>query len=345
MGNSKINTNIQNRLVLILRSDFEIIQNVFKLQKDSKLSDNDVSFLLGKPNEYFFETLNPTEKQKFKQELLPLFVPIFQVPLVQILPSIDIDGTEEVKIFSSAKFNKKSTIYRFNVSYEDGTNSGPMEWTKKVVTGKRKKENKELTVYLKSLIDEGFFFRPKTALFVLIHLRKFFHKPFTVDDLSVSIRKLCRVQAGINTLLQRNVDHMRYTYSELFPISSLDDVSTLPVALHEALSKIPVTNRYIISHATQGILGIVELNDRELVNIVIHPDFQNMRLASRLLDYARALNKKLPLTAELSVDSPMLDFLTNCSFSESKEDKEFRDKHKLSTIKLKRGTEKEVSTT
>ncbi|MFD2556030.1 hypothetical protein [Sphingobacterium tabacisoli] len=337
----------------MLRTDFEVLFNVYNLLGKSSLSDEDASFLLGKPNGYFFETLNPTSKSKFKQDLWTLFVPIFQTPFVNVLPSTHVGAEEEVKLTSAANYNKKSTIYRFTVNYEDRTEYKDgldhkiavepeyLEWKKKVVTGERKVENKLLTDYLKFLISEGFFFTPKTSLFVLIHLRNYFDKPFTAEDLGVSIRKLCRRQAGIETLLQRNTDNSRYTYSELFDISALDEVSELPAPLVDLVSGSPVTNRYKITHAVRGILGFIELNDRELVNIAVLPDFREMRMAARLLDYVMALDKKAPLTVELDVKSPHVDFLENCSFIESKEDREYRKANKLTTIKLKRGTKKE----
>ncbi|SKC06491.1 hypothetical protein SAMN05660841_03966 [Sphingobacterium nematocida] len=338
----------------MLRSDFEVLRNVYHLLQDSILSDEDASFLLGKSDGYFFEILDPTNKKKFKQDLWTLFVPIFQTPFVNVLPSAHVGAEEEVKLTSTANYNKKSTIYRFTVNYEDRTEDKNgvehkiavepeyLEWKKKVVTGERKVENKPLTHYLKFLISEGFFFTPKTSLFVLIHLRKYFDKPFTAEDLGVSIRKLCRRQAGIETLLQRNIDDSRYSYSELYDISALDEVSELPEVLLEMASSSTVTARYKIKHQVRGMLGFIELNNRELVNIAVHPNFREMRMAARLLDYVMALDKKAPLTVEVNVNSPFLDFLTNCSFTESEEDRKFRKANKeVVIIKMKRGTKKE----
>lgn len=353
MGNVKKNTRVKSPLVIILRSDFEVIRNVYHLLQTSILSDEDVSFLLGKPDGYIFEILDPTNKKKFKQDLWTLFVPIFQTPFANIMPPSYVGSQEEVKLNSTANHNRKTTIYRFTVNYEDRTEYKDglehkiavepeyLEWKKKVVTGERKVENKPLTNYLKFLISEGLFFTSKTSLFVIIHLRKYFDKPFTAEDLGVSIRKLCRRQTGVETLLQRNTDNSRYTYSELFDISALDEVSELPEVLLEMASSSTVTARYKIKHQVRGMLGFIELNNRELVNIAVHPDFREMRMAARLLDYVMALDKKLPLTVEVYINSPFLDFLTNCSFTESEEDRKCRKANKLSIIKLKRGTKKE----
>lgn len=353
MGNVKKNTRVKSPIVIILRSDFEVLRNVYNLLGDSSLSDEDVSFLLGKADGYFFEILDPTNKKKFKQDLWTLFVPIFRTSFTNVMPPPYVGSQEEVKLNSAANHNKKTTIYRFTVNYGDRTEykdgleqkiaveSEYLEWKKTVVTGERKVENKPLTDYLKFLISEGFFFTPKTSLFILIHLRKYFDTPFTVEEIAVSIKKLCRRQTRIETLLQRNIDNSRYSYSELYDISALDEVSELPTPLIDLVSGSPVNNRYKITHAVRGILGFIELNARELVNIAVHPNFREMRMAARLLDFVMALDKKAPLTIEVAVNSPSLDFLTNCSFIESKEDRKFRKDNKLSIIKLKRGSKKE----
>ncbi|WP_270089976.1 hypothetical protein [Sphingobacterium sp. SYP-B4668] len=337
----------------MLRTDFEVLRNVYKLLSDSSLSDEDVSFLLGKADGYFFEILDPTNKKKFKQDLWTLFVPIFRTSFTNVMPPPYVGSQEEVKLNSAANHNKKTTIYRFTVNYEDRTECKDgleqkiavepeyLEWKKKVVTGERKVENKLLTDYLKFLISEGFFFTPKTSLFVLIHLREYFDKPFTAQDIAVSIKKLCRRQTGIETLLQRNTDNSRYTYSELFDISALDQVSELPAPQVDLVSGSAVNNRYKITHAVRGVLGFIELNERELVNIAVHPDFREMHMATRLLDYVMDLDEKSPLTLEVDVNSPHVEFLTNCSFIESKEDRKYRKSNNLSVIKLKRGTKKE----
>lgn len=67
-----------------------------------------------------------------------------------------------------------------------------------------------------------------------------------------------------------------------------------------------------------------------------------MRMAVRLLDYVMALDKKSPLTIEVDANSPFLDFLSSCSFTESEEDRKYRKANKeVVIIKMKRGTKKE----
>ncbi|WP_286776779.1 hypothetical protein [Sphingobacterium sp. UBA2074] len=104
-------TKKESPLVLILRTDYEVLVNTYELLKNSELDEEDVSFLLGKPNNYYFDLLDPTEKKRIKQEYLTLFPAIFNVPLDDVL-SACINADEEVKLSASSKFNKKSTIFK-----------------------------------------------------------------------------------------------------------------------------------------------------------------------------------------------------------------------------------------
>src|SRR5690606_11297013 len=194
----------------MLRSDYDVLVNVYALFEKSKLSDEEVSFLMGKEAKYFFRIFDPTEKAAFKEEYVPLFVPIFETTLDTIHPK-EIYPGEEVKITAKTKFNPKSTIYRHTVTYFDGTTSDEVVWQKKEQKAERKKENVALTAYLKQFIDERYFVVPRTTLHLLILLREKFTKRFTVTDLKVSLGKLTREQGEKRPLLQRNNEDRKST--------------------------------------------------------------------------------------------------------------------------------------
>ncbi|WP_312189101.1 hypothetical protein [Sphingobacterium sp.] len=175
---------------------------------------------MGKPNNYYFDLLDPTDKKRIKQEYLTLFPAIFNVPLDHVLSSCT-NADEEIKLSASSKFNKKSTIFKHTVTYEDGTISPEIEWRQKIVKGVRKVENKALTDYLRFLEEEGYFLKPQTALGLFVHLRTYFDYPFTAKDLSVSLNKLCRKDSKNRPLLQRDLDRSRFTYSETYQIQHL----------------------------------------------------------------------------------------------------------------------------
>ncbi|MGA6119333.1 hypothetical protein [Sphingobacterium anhuiense] len=214
MGNKKQITKKTSPIVTMLRTDYEILVHTYKLFKESDQDEEDVSFLLGKPNTYYFDLLDPTEKKKLKHEYIPLFVPIFGVSLDAILPETK-NADEEVKIRATSKFNKKSIIYKHEVTYADGTVSNEIEWSRKLQKGVRSVENKRLTAYIKFLIDEGYFLKPRTALYLFIHIKAYFHFEYSVKDLRVSLAKLLRTDLGKIPVLKRKIFNARYTYCKV----------------------------------------------------------------------------------------------------------------------------------
>ncbi|MEJ5092099.1 hypothetical protein GEO21_18880 [Sphingobacterium faecium] len=214
MGNKKQITKKISPIVTMLRTDYEILVHTYNLFKQSNLDEEDVSFLLGKPNSYYFDLLDPTEKKKLKHEYIPLFVPIFGISLDAILPETN-NADEEVKIKANSKFNKKSIIYKHEVTYADGTVSDEIEWSRKLQNGVRNIENKRLTEYIKFLIAEGYFLKPRTALYLFIHLRAYFRFEYSVKDLRVSLAKLLRTDLEKVPVLERKISNARYTYCKV----------------------------------------------------------------------------------------------------------------------------------
>ena len=134
--------------------------------------------------------------------------------LDKILPTSE-KPDEEVKISATSKFNKKSIIYKHVVTYVDGTVSDEIEWSRKLIQGERNIENKRLAAYINFLIEEGYFLKPRTALYLFIHLRAYFRFEYTVKDLRVSLAKLLRTDTGKSPILQRNIINARFAYSRV----------------------------------------------------------------------------------------------------------------------------------
>ena len=312
MGNKKQITKKESPLVIMLRTDYEVLVNTYELLKNSVLDEEDISFLLGKPNNYYFDLLDPTEKKRIKQEYLTLFPSIFNVSLNNVL-STCLNAEEEVKLSASSKFNKKSTVFKHTVTYENGTVSPEIEWRRKVVKGVRKVENKTLTDYLIFLVEEGYFLKPQTALGLFIHLRNYYDHSFTVKDLAVSLKKLSRNDANTSPLLQRNLDRARFTYSEIYciePIAvSLTDLNGL---FDFNMSKLSGSQIFTVSDRNDRILGYAAFLDRELIDIQVLPNYRRMRLGKRLIDYLIAQNKNRPLTFEMPIDVNIINFFIAC---------------------------------
>ena len=237
---------------------------------------------------------------------------IFDIPLDDV-SSTCLNRDEEVKLNASSKFNKKSTVFKHTVTYENGTVSPEIEWRRKVVKGVRKVENKTLTDYLIFLVEEGYFLKPQTALGLFIHLRNYYDHSFTVKDLAVSLKKLSRNDANTSPLLQRNLDRARFTYSEIYciePIAvSLTDLNGL---FDFNMSKLSGSQIFTVSDRNDRILGYAAFLDRELIDIQVLPNYRRMRLGKRLIDYLIAQNKNRPLTFEMPIDVNIINFFIAC---------------------------------
>lgn len=322
MGNKKQITKKESPLVIMLRTDYEVLVNTYELLKNSELDEEDVSFLLGKPNNYYFDLLDPTDKKKIKQEYLTLFPSIFNVSLNNVL-STCLNADEEVKLNASSKFNKKSTVFKHTVTYENGTISPEIEWRRKVVNGIRKIENKALTDYLIFLVEEGYFLKPQTALGIFIHLKNYYGHSFTVKDLAVSLKKLSRNDTNTSPLLQRNLDRARFTYSEVYciePIAvSLTDLNGL---FDFNMSKLFGSQIFTVSDCNNRILGYAALVDRQLIDIQVLPNYRRMRLGKRLIDYLIAEDKNSPLTFEIPEDINVINFFIACKLLKDDEEEQ-----------------------
>ncbi|WP_153846082.1 GNAT family N-acetyltransferase [Sphingobacterium paramultivorum] len=325
MGNKKQITKKESPLVLILRTDYEILVNTYELLKNSELDEEDVSFLLGKPNNYYFDLLDPTDKKRIKQEYLTLFPAIFNVPLDDVL-SACINAYEEVKLSASSKFNKKSTIFKHTVTFEDGTISPEIEWRRKVVKGIRKVENKMLTDYLRFLVEEGYFLKPQSALGLFVHLRTYFNHPFTAKDLSVSLNKLSRKDSKNKPLLQRNLDRARFTYSETYLIQHLaTSLADLNGLFDFNMSKLSGSQIFTLSDRNNRILGYAALVNRQLIDIQVLPNYRRMRLGKRIIDFLITQDKNSPITFEIPEDINIANFFIACKLLKDEADEKEED--------------------
>jgi hypothetical protein len=137
------------------------------------------------------------------------------ISLDKILPTTE-NPDEEVKISATSKFNKKSIVYKHVVTNDDGAVSDEIEWSRKLVLGERNVENIKLTAYINFLIDEGYFLKARTALYLFIHFRVYFQYEHRIKDLRMSLAKLLRNDAGKSPVLMRSIVNAQYTYYRIF---------------------------------------------------------------------------------------------------------------------------------
>lgn len=201
----------------VSRIDFEILVNFYEICKKKKISEREVSFLMGKVNKYFSEILNPFFKEHIKTEYLDILPAIASTGIRKIIPNnispketIDIRGTHtrETDKYSEVDY------YKFTVTYKDGTTRN-YRWKIKITKGSRSKVNPELLEILKKLISRHYFHKPKFALNIYIILKSIFKNAFSPLELQIALSKLTNKSVDPEFALQEGVDNMRITYSKI----------------------------------------------------------------------------------------------------------------------------------
>lgn len=177
------------------------------------MGDDELSFLLGKPNNYVFNfIIKPSDKNRFNEDQLDLLPFLLQCPFSKIIlngtkagnvhlyhtKAIDEDG---YKGFSHIKYSKKG----------EGTR---IIWKKKnAVKGSTRKTNKPLLELLKFWIEKGYFDQQVSALEIFKRLKVESTITFRVSDIEKCIKILCGSRQAL--LHKDSIDGvLRYWKSE-----------------------------------------------------------------------------------------------------------------------------------
>lgn len=207
------NINRQN----ILKTDFETLTNFYKICKKKKISEREVSFLMGKTNKYFQGCLNLFFKRTIKPEFLTILPAITSKNIQEIIPN-DIAPKETIDIHGTYKQEKNefsvSDYYKFTVTYQDGTTRN-YRWKIEITKGARSKVNSELFEILKKLISRHYFHKPKFALDIYTTLNSRFKNAFSPLALQIALSKLTNKSTNPAFSLQEGVDNTRTTYSKI----------------------------------------------------------------------------------------------------------------------------------
>lgn len=199
---------VKSKLVVMSRIDFMIAYNVYHLADAIKLNDEEVSFLLGKRNKYFFDLLDTTQKTKFKTEQLDILPAILETSIQNIVPN-------EI-VADDIKFQASKTVYAHKIEYKfitiDGTSPAKGEFTNTLnKSGKPRKLHEAVHKSILRLIDEGYFKEPKTALQIYHHLKKHATLKFRPAELQKSLSMLLSGKARVR-LLTKHIRDARYVY-------------------------------------------------------------------------------------------------------------------------------------
>lgn len=198
----------------VSRIDFEILSNFYRICKKKKISEREISFLMGKRNKYFIEYLNPFIKDQIKTEFLDILRTIASTSFQQLIPNnvksketIDICGTH----YTYSDLKKDETKYNFTVKYMDETSKG-FRWHINIQKGERSKVNEKLLEILKGMVNKNYFDTPKYALTVYLYLKKKYKSDFSALELQIALAKLCNAKNDTAYALKISKDNMRNVY-------------------------------------------------------------------------------------------------------------------------------------
>ncbi|SEL53457.1 hypothetical protein [Parapedobacter koreensis] len=170
--------------VNISRMDYELVLNVLRLLEETGMDDEELSFLLGKRNQYFFDVIDPRKKQKLKTDQVDPLAAIMGKPHREIMP-LDIKPDEMIQLHhATRKVNEENnTITYSHIVYpQDGGDGIKIIWQKTFVTGVRRKVNDAVHAFLEEKIGAGYFAKPRLALTVYLELKD----ELTADSLSAA---------------------------------------------------------------------------------------------------------------------------------------------------------------
>lgn len=210
---------VTGALVVMSRMDYEIACRTYELLLQTDLNDEDLSFLLGKRNKYFFELLDPTEKDKLKTEQLNMLPTILNCGIRTIIPN-NISKNEVVKIHNASKvaYDHK-IVYQHEVEYADDSWSDLIVWTKKLVKGLRKQVHPEVHAELTKLVEseDDYFTTPRTALNIYLLLKKKITVPFRPSDLQKSLSVFMRNDGKREAVIEQYIEEGGYCYRKKEP--------------------------------------------------------------------------------------------------------------------------------
>jgi len=199
--------------VNLSRMDYELVCNVLRLLEETGLDDEELSFLLGKRNQYFFDVIDPRKKQKLKTDQVDPMAAILGKPYSDIIP-LDIKAGEMIQLHHATRKvddGKKTITYSHTVYPLSANHGRTIIWRKTFVTGIRRRANPLVQAYLEDKVAMGYFAKPRLALPIYLELRsKLPAGSFSAADLEKCLAVLARrggplVRSKIDTQLHYQI--------------------------------------------------------------------------------------------------------------------------------------------
>lgn len=196
------------------RMDYVIICQVIERLNEIDMRDDELSFLLGKPNNYVFSfIIKPSDKNRFNEDQLDLLPFLLQCPFSKII----VNGTKagNVQLYHTKAIDEDDYKGFSHIIYSEKGEGTRIIWKKKnAPKGSTRKTNKPLLELLKVWIEQGYFDRQVSALEIFNNLKAESSIKFRVSDIEKCMKILC---GSRQALLQKDstAGVLRYWKEEL----------------------------------------------------------------------------------------------------------------------------------
>ncbi|MEC3879760.1 hypothetical protein [Parapedobacter sp. 10938] len=145
------------------RMDYVIICRVIALLNERGMTDDELSFLLGKANNYVFGFIvKPSDKNRFTEDQLDLLPYILRCSFGDIIPNSTEKGS--IQLYHTKRIDDEYKGFS-HIIYDAAGKGTRIIWQKKKAPkGSTRKTNEKLLDVLKRWIDDGYFDKKRTAL-------------------------------------------------------------------------------------------------------------------------------------------------------------------------------------
>lgn len=178
-------------VVTMSHMDYHIICKVIDLIGQIGMDDEELSFLLGKANNYVFSYIaNPNDKNKFKSDQVDLLPYLLNCYFSDLFSNNCPKGN--IQLFHSQKINTGEEKGFSHITYDNNGKGTRIIWTKKInQKGSFRKTNKDLLDLLIKWIDESILDLPTPSIDIWKKLISESQFEFSISDLEKCIKILC----------------------------------------------------------------------------------------------------------------------------------------------------------
>lgn len=183
--------------VIMSRMDYVIICQVIERLNEIGMSDDELSFLLGKPNNYVFSfIIKPSDKNRFNEDQLDLLPYLLDCPFSRILINDTPPG--DIHLHHCKKIDQDEYKGFSHIIYNENGQGMRIIWKKKQVPkGTTRKTNEALLTILKKWVSEGYFDQNQYALEIYKKLNAESTVEYSISELEKCLKILCSARQQI----------------------------------------------------------------------------------------------------------------------------------------------------